>query len=106
MEAIRELYKKDRTVDFFGTKWKIKFVDTIEVPDGNQVDGLTDSTNKILSIAVKNNSETELTFLHELIHSMLNTGQYLNSSRDEPMVEWLARCFNALIKQGILKWNL
>lgn len=107
MAASKDLEFKDRVIDLFGSKWKIKFVDDIQVPDNADVDGLTDSTNRLISIKTQQaKQEQGITLLHELIHSMLNTGQYLNASRDEPMVEWLARCFHVLIKQGVLKWNL
>lgn len=98
---------KDRTVDIFGSKWKLKFVDAIEVDDGASVDGLTDSTNRIISVDVKQTkNEADITLLHELIHAILNTGQYFNASRDEPMVEFLARGIQSLIKQGVLQWKL
>lgn len=53
MGSSRATQYKDRTVDIFGSKWKLKFVDAIEVDDGASVDGLTDSTNRIISIDVK-----------------------------------------------------
>lgn len=105
METIKEF--KNKTINIFGSKWKIMFVDSIEVEDGASVDGLTDSTNRVISICTKQTkNEIEITLLHELIHAILNTGQYLQSSKDEPMVEFLARSFLALIKQGILSWRL
>ena len=42
-------------------------------------------------------SEHKITLIHELIHAILNEGQYLSSSGDEPMVEWLARCIKSLM---------
>lgn len=97
---------KDRSIDFYGSKWRVKFVDKIQVEDNSNIDGLTDSTNRIIAIdKTQADNELQITMLHELIHSMLNTGQYLNSSKDEPMVEWLARCFYALIKQGVFEWK-
>lgn len=98
---------RDRTVDIFGSKWKLKFVDAIEVDDGASVDGLTDSTNRIISVDVKQaKNEADITLLHELIHAILNTGQYFNASSNEPMVEFLARGIQSLIKQGVLQWKL
>ena len=98
---------RDRTVDICGSKWKLKFVDAIEVDDEASVDGLTDSTNRIISVDVKQTkNEADITLLHELIHAILNTGQYFNASKDEPMVEFLARGIQSLIKQGVLQWKL
>lgn len=98
---------KNKTIDIFGSKWKLMFVDEIEIDDEAPVDGLTDSTNRIISVCLKQpDNEVQITLLHELIHAMLNTGQYLNTSKDEPMVEFLARSFYSLIKQGVLQWRL
>lgn len=41
-------------------------------------------------------SEAKITLIHELIHAILDEGQYHGSSADEPMVEWLARCLKSL----------
>lgn len=97
---------KDKTIDFYGSKWRLKFVDAIKVEDNSSLYGITDSANRLISID-KNQPDNELqiTALHELIHAILDTGQYLNSSRDEPMVEWLARGFYTLIKQGVFEWK-
>lgn len=42
-------------------------------------------------------SDAKITLLHELIHAILDEGQYSNASNDEPMVEWLARCLKSLM---------
>ena len=42
--------------------------------------------------------------LHELTHSILDTGGYNNSSSDEPLVEWIARCLNSLLKQNVFDY--
>lgn len=44
----------------------------------------------------------KLTFLHELMHVILSTGQYNNCNNDEPLVEWLARCIYSLKNQNII----
>lgn len=106
MEALQDMEYRDKIIDIFGSKWQIKFVDKIEVEDDSDVDGLTDSTNRIISVSTsQSKNEVNITLFHELIHAMLNTGQYLNTSKDEPMVEFLARSFNSLIEQGVIQWN-
>lgn len=42
-------------------------------------------------------SDAKITLIHELIHAILDEGQYGNASNDEPMVEWLARCLKSLM---------
>lgn len=39
---------------------------------------------------------------HELVHAILNTGSYLKSSSDEPLVEFLGRGIAELIRQNVL----
>ena len=46
--------------------------------------------------------EIYITLVHEIIHAVLDTGQYLEESQKEPLVEWLARCIISLLKQDIL----
>lgn len=102
---------KNKSIDLFGTIYKIKIVDNIKIEGSNGTEyplGLTDSVNHIISIAsyvedtkVPKN-EMELTLLHELVHAIFITGQYFEENENEPLVEWTARCLNQLIKKNIL----
>lgn len=101
---------KDTKFDIFGTTYRIKFVESVKSDDENTfIWGDTDGRTHTIRIALKdvngkkiNIDEIKITILHELFHAILNEGQYRSSSEDEPLVEWLARCTNSLIKQGIL----
>ena len=42
------------------------------------------------------------TYYHEIIHSILNEGQYKEESDDEHLVEWIAKCLLQLKKQNAL----
>lgn len=96
--------------ELFGTSWKLKDVDVIKSDDDNLLcKGTTDSAVYEISIArrseddkVFSSKDKELTKIHELVHAMLFTGQYLNVGADEPLVEWLARCIYSLKQQKIL----
>ena len=100
---------EDKNIDIFGTKYTIHIGDTIAVDkDSNTTTGLCDSSNSVILIATKQPNETDMpkeeinkNIWHELIHAILNEGQYLNLSNDEPLVEWLARCIYSLTKQDI-----
>lgn len=66
--------------------------------------GVTDGNLKTIKIRLLNREgkpvpekELEITLLHELFHAILDEGQYLNNSMDEPLIEWLARCTKHLI---------
>lgn len=97
---------KDRTIDIFGSKWKLKFVDKIDLEDDSNPDGITDANKRLIAISTnQSDNETIITLLHELIHAILDTGQYLNSSQNEPMVEFVARSLYSLTKQRLIQWK-
>ena len=97
---------KDRTIDIFGSKWKLKFVDKIDLEDDSNPDGITDANKRLIAISTnQSDNEIIITLLHELIHAVLDTGQYLDSSQNEPMVEFVARSLYSLTKQGLIQWK-
>lgn len=96
---------KNRSIDIFGTKWKIKFVDEIKVEDDAEVDGICNPFTRTISIAKDEASDMNITLFHEIIHAILHTGQYHDISQNEPLVEFLARGLNAMVKQGLLQWK-
>ena len=92
----------------FNTTWNIKVVDVIDSGDKNVVqygktDGLTHTIYiaKVVGDTEQTEEEKELTFLHELMHAVLQVGAY-GQYQSEPFVEWLANCILTLKKQGIL----
>lgn len=98
----------NKQFDIFGTIFTIKLVDTLDEEDKLLHYGLTEGNTKEISIskevmkAKQPNSEIYVTLVHEIIHAILDTGQYLEESQKEPLVEWLARCIISLLKQDIL----
>ena len=108
MEEKSQIFK-NRTVNIFGSKYSIKFVDEVIDSNDNWVYGITDVYNKVIRISTKlpcgkpiQKEELETTLIHELLHSILNSGQYNGYSDDEPLVEWIARCLVSLRKQKVL----
>lgn len=104
---------KNRTFKIFNTTYKLKFVDNIESEDDSSfVLGTTDSSLKIIKIAIKdklgkviNKNDLYITLLHEIIHAIFIEGQYLQVNQDEPLVEWTAKCLKHLIDQKVLVGN-
>lgn len=98
----------NKQFDIFGTVFTIKLVDTLDEDDNNLHYGLTEDNIKEIRIskevikAKQPDSEIYITLVHEIIHVVLNTGQYLEESQKEPLVEWLTRCIISLLKQDIL----
>lgn len=111
LRSIWNLNERDKMKSFnlFGTKWKIKEVDKITSgEDNHEVFGQADTSSKIIRLAnsvdgsIQEGDEKEITRLHELVHAIFFTGQYLSCNDDEPLVEWTARCLFQLKKQNIL----
>lgn len=98
----------NKQFDIFGTVFTIKLVDTLDKEDNMLHYGIPEGNTKEIRISkevmkVKQpDSEIYVTLVHEIIHAVLDTGQYLEESQKEPLVEWLARCIISLLKQDIL----
>ena len=98
----------NKQFDIFGTVFTIKLVDTLDEDDNNLHYGLTEDNTKEIRIskevikAKQPDSEIYITLVHEIIHAVLNTEQYLEESQKEPLIEWLTRCIISLLKQDIL----
>ena len=104
---IQKLHNKK--IDILGTKYTIKIVDRIEDENG-QYRGMSYHGKLIIELAryadnVKiSDNEIIKTLLHEINHAIFATGHYFNSNDDEPLVEWLARCYySILFNQKIFK---
>lgn len=95
----------------FGEPWRIKWVDCIRNPENPDLwrFGETDtgehtiriSTNTIKGTPLKARS-LEVTKAHELVHAILDEGQFIEESVNEPLVEWLAKCIVSLKEQNVL----
>jgi hypothetical protein len=100
---------KNFSIDFFGTKFRIEFVDDMILIDDKGCWGITDSVKGIIKVATTANGrqlsqeEIRLTLYHELVHAIFFAGLYHGSNEDEPLVEWLAKCLNQLYKKGVFK---
>lgn len=101
---------KNKKFNLFGTEWQIRFEDRVLDPiDGHELFGQTyRGANNVIVIAKTiegrkvNGKEIKLTLLHEIMHAIFSTGQYLASNEDEPLVEWCARCIYSLLDKKVL----
>ena len=100
---------KNKSFNIFGSKYRIKFVDNVLNEEGDWTYGKIDTYSKEIQVSIKlsngkdmQENEILITLYHEIIHAILLTGQYMRSSEDEPLVEWLARCILSLKNQKIL----
>lgn len=98
----------NKQFDIFGTVFTIKLVDTLDEEDKLLYYGITKCNTKEIRIskevmkAKQPDSEIYITLVHEIIHAILDTGQYFKEAQKEPLVEWVARCIISLLKQDIL----
>lgn len=99
---------KNFKFDLFGDTYKVIYKDKTFHKD-QYVLGQTNTVKNIIYISTKDEDGKELpdsviltTLYHEIFHAILFVGQYNSCGEDEPLVEWQARCLNALIKQNVL----
>ena len=95
----------------FGEPWDIKWIDCIKNPENPEAwkFGETDTGEHLIRIStqtikgkpIKARSQ-EVTKMHELVHAILDEGQFLEESVNEPLVEWLAKCLVSLKEQKML----
>lgn len=103
---------KEKKLSIMGTQYTVEYLEEVKKDDQDEglvSEGLCDSSNRSIKVATRRPDGKELpeneikkNFLHELFHAILDEGQYLNESINEPMVEWLARCTLDLIRQKVL----
>lgn len=100
---------KKKKFKLFNTEWEIEYVDSFDEENDSAVKlGHTCYLTHKIQVArtadgVKLSKEDiELTLLHEIVHSILGSGNYIAYSSDEPLVEWIANCIISLKKQNII----
>lgn len=101
---------EDKNIDIFGTKYNIKYVDKIPMPNEHTWRfGEENSANHTIEICTKfyngssvSDEELDKNLIHECIHAILDEGQFFEESSNEPLVEWLARCIYSLKKQKVI----
>lgn len=95
----------------FGEPWEIKWIDCIRNPEDRDMwrFGETDTGEHLIRIStqtikgkpIKARSQ-EVTKMHELLHAILDEGQFLDEAVNEPLVEWIAKCLVSLKEQKML----
>lgn len=93
----------------FNITYTIKYVDIIKDNKDVFIFGNTDIVNKCIYIATKNGNGKKLsdvtiktTLYHELVHVILCEGAFDNISKNEPLVEWTAKCLIQLRKNNVI----
>lgn len=103
---------KDFQFELFGSDWYVEFTDKplkVENPEYWRQGECNASTFKVTVCTIDRDGnplkekDIKINLYHELVHAILDTGQHLNSSADEPLVEWLARSLYSLTVQKVIK---
>lgn len=101
---------KNRQIKIGNSRWKVKLEESMLGEDGESFYfGISNATYKEIKLSTKlpnnnkiNNDSLQETYYHEILHSILNEGQYNEESDNEPLVEWIAKCLLQLKKQNAL----
>ena len=111
MKKSKEKKWESFSFSFFGTNWKVRFIGKCKENDEMFLLGNTNHILNEIWVATQDISgkplkdETiRINLIHELTHAMLGTGQYNSSTKDEPLVEWIARCINSLLEQNVFDY--
>lgn len=108
---------KDFQYELFGTTWYVKFIDDYgkdSKGEPNHDFGVCSNMTNTIKVYLKYNHDGDvgyfsdevirITLLHEIVHSIFGTGEYINCNDDEPLVEFTARSLISLLKQKIFDY--
>ena len=101
---------KNRQIKIGNSKWKVKLKESMLDENGESFYfGISNAIYKEIKISTKlpnntkvNNDSLQETYYHEMLHSILDEGQYKEESDNEPLIEWMAKCLLQLKKQNAL----
>lgn len=101
---------KNRQIKIGNSKWKVKLEESMLGENGKSFYfGMSNAIYKEIKLSTKLPDNTKIkedslqeTYYHEILHSILNEGQYNEESDNESLVEWIAKCLLQLKKQNAL----
>ena len=100
---------KNRKIKIGNSTWKVKILDKVNKDEENYWLGSSNSLYKTIEVSTKYPDNTDLeyitkleTYYHEIIHSIFSEGQYLDEEKNEPLVEWVAKCLAQLKLQDAI----
>ena len=106
-KELSEVKKLPDKVEILGASYQVEFEDKVmsveEEP--NWIHGRIDTRQRVIYLSQTDEEDRPLpedvienNFYHELIHCILTEGMYCQSSADEPLVEWIGKNLQHLIK--------
>ena len=96
---------EDFTINLFGDDIDVCFHDKVfsDTDPEMWIFGNCNFAERVINISLQSPSgrlltsnQIKQTFVHEMVHIMLESGQYYNQSYNEGLVEWLAKCINMM----------
>lgn len=102
-----------KNISILGTEYQVEMLDEIKNENGDKVvEGICDSSNRSIKVILKRPdgkplamADVKKNLWHEIVHAILDEGQYLELSENEPLVEWMARCITDVLEQTSPYWH-
>lgn len=103
-KKVSKVYE-DFDFDLFGDTFHVHFQDQVFSKENNNywVFGHSNYANLEISLSTKRQNGMPLlhqqikqTFIHEVVHMILESGQFYDESYNEALVEWIAKCINQM----------
>ena len=100
---------KSRRIKIGNSTWKVKLKDKVNGDNNEYWLGVSNPLYKVIEISTKYPNDKDIeytnnleTYYHEIIHSIFSEGQYLDEEKNEPLVEWCAKCLAQLKLQDAI----
>lgn len=96
---------KDFSFDLFGDTFDVHFKDKVYSSQDKEhwIYGNSNYANLVINLStLRPNgdpllpSQIKQTFIHEVVHMLLESGQFFDESYNEALVEWIAKCINKM----------
>lgn len=109
-KAPKQKKHEDFTINLFGDDIDVCFHDKVFSDQDNTqwIFGNCNFAERVINISLQTpsgrnltDSQIKQTFVHEMVHIMLESGQYYDASYDEGLVEWLAKCINMMFFSNV-----
>ena len=100
---------KSRRIKIGNSVWKVKWKDKVKGDNDEYWLGASNLLYKVIEVSTKYPNDKDIeyttkleTYYHEIIPSIFSEGQYLDEEKNEPLVEWVAKCLAQLKLQDAI----
>lgn len=100
---------KSRRIKIGNSVWKVKLKDKVKGDNDEYWLGVSNLLYKVIEVSTKYPNDKDIeytnkleTYYHEIMHSIFSEGQYFDEEKNEPLVEWCAKCLAQLKLQDAI----